>query len=85
MLSPVLLKSKINYEYFAEVNKPLDPIQYIHNNSKTLKEIMTKLEQLSVSLNTQYPGHTDFYYVFNHTQPSNGCYEAWFNLYGVRK
>lgn len=81
----VLLQSKINYEYFAEIHRPFDPIQQIYNSSKTLEEIKHKLEELTNALNQRYPGYVDFYYVFNYTQPSNGCYEAWFNLYGVKK
>jgi hypothetical protein len=83
--SNVLLQSKINYEYFAEIHKPLDPVQQIYNTSKTLEDIKAKLTELTDSLNRRYPNHVDFYYTFNYTHPSNGCYEAWFNLYGVTK
>lgn len=84
MNNGVLLESKVNYEYFAEIIKPVDPIQLIYRNSKSLVEITTKLGELFDTLNKRYPGHIDFYYIFNYTQPSNGCYEAWFNLYGVK-
>lgn len=81
----ILLESKINYEYFAEVHKPIDPIQHIYNSSITLEEIKTKLQDLTNSLSMRYPGYMDFYYTFNYTQPSNSCYEAWYNLYGTKK
>jgi hypothetical protein len=84
-MSNILLESKVNYEYFAEIHKPIDPIQHIYNTSKTLEEIKTKLDDLTKLLNRRYPDYVDFYYTFNYTQPSNGCYEAWYNLYGVKK
>lgn len=85
MKAKVLLQSKINYEYFAEISKPTDPVEAIFNNSKTLEECIAKLAELSKINNKRYPGYVDFYYKFNYTQPSNGCYEAWFDLYGIKE
>jgi hypothetical protein len=84
-INNILLESKINYEYFAEIRKPLDPIQVIYYDSKTLVEISNRLGKLFEMLNNRYPNNVDFYYTFNYTQPSKGCYEAWYDLYGVKK
>ena len=84
MSKDTLLKSKINYEYIAEIHKPRDPIQQIYLSSDSLVEIMTKLTERFNMLNKRYPGYIDFYYKFCYTQPSNDCYEAWFDLYGVK-
>lgn len=85
MSQDTLLKANINYEYFAEVNKPIDPIQLICANSKTLEELTSKLTKFKEVLSRQYPEYVDFYYKFNYTHPSKGCYSAWFDLYGSKK
>lgn len=81
----ILLETKVNYEYFAEISPPRDPIQQIFHSSKSLMEIETKLAAFKLSLQKRYPNHSDFYYKFEYTSPSNGCYEAWFDLYGDKQ
>lgn len=83
--SPKLLKSKINHEYFAEVHKPLDPIQKIIQQTKTINDIRSDIELHFGKLRKQFPDYVDFYYKFGYTTPSNGCYEAWFDLYGIKE
>ena len=79
-----LLAKKINYEAIAEVHKPLDPVQVIIKNNKKLSDLPSEIESHLKQLSIRYPSHIDFYYKFNYTEPSNGCYSAWFDLYGRR-
>jgi len=80
-----LLKSKVNHEYFAEVNRPKDPLQLIYQQSKTINDIKSDIEVLMNKLRREFPGYVDFYYKYGYTNPTNGCYEAWFDLYGIKE
>lgn len=80
-----LLKSKVNHEYFAEVNRPKDPIQQLQSQSKTIQETISNIDLHFQLLKKRYPEYVDFYYKFNYTTPTNGCYAAWFDLYGIKE
>ena len=80
-----LLKSKVNHEYFAEVTQPRDPIQQIYLQNKTVNDIRSDIEILMAKLKREFPEYVDFYYKYNYTNSKNGCYEAWFDLYGIKE
>jgi len=79
-----LLKEKINYEYHAEVHKPVDPLQVIFRNNKNIVKLAQEIQSHIDILMVRYPGYVDFYYEFKYTTPSKGCYSAWFDLYGIK-
>lgn len=81
----ILLKEKVNLEYFAEVHKPKDPIQEIVQSSKSVNEINTRINEHLEALSNRYKGYVDFIYKFNYTNGNNGCYSAWFDLYGIKE
>lgn len=80
----MLLRERVNYEPHAEVNRPQDPIQVINSQSKSISELNTNLTNHLEMLRKRYPGYVDFYYKFNYTTPSKGCYSAWFDLMGIK-